>query len=133
VELVEWNDSYSVGNVLMDAHHRVFFGMVKEFSESPAMDDPDAMMKRIAFLVEYTAMHLGAEEKLMQQAGYPELEQHKKVHAAFARQILVAKEAFFKDQESVTPDQILEMMQDWFLHHIVGEDKKYMPFVLQQT
>ena len=81
MKFVEWNDSYSVGNVLMDAHHQVFFGMVKEFSESPVMDDPDAMMKRIAFLVEYTAMHLGAEEKLMQQAGYPEFEQHKEIHA----------------------------------------------------
>lgn len=133
MELVEWNDSYSVGNVLMDAHHRVFFGMVKEFSESPERDDSDARMKHIAFLVEYTAMHLGAEESLMQEAGYPEFARHRKVHAAFARQIMVAKEAFFKDQKSVTPDQILKMMHDWFLHHILGEDKKYMPFVLRQT
>lgn len=133
MEFVEWNDSFSVGNALMDAHHQVFFRMVKEFSESPAMDDPDAMMKRIAFLVEYTAMHLGAEEKLMQQADCPGFEQHRKLHAAFAHQVMFAKEAFFKDQESLTPDQVLEMMQDWFLHHILGEDKKYMPFVLPRT
>lgn len=132
MEFVEWNDSYSVGNVLMDAHHQIFFGMIKEFSESPDMDDPDAMMKRIAFLAEYTAMHLDAEEKLMRQANYPDLGKHTEVHRTFSQKVQSAKEAFFKDQTSITPDQILEMMQDWFLHHILGEDKKYLPYLKQQ-
>ena len=100
-----------------------------EFSESPEMDDPDGVMKRIAFLVEYVAMHLGAEEDLMRQAGYPGLEQHAEVHRAFSQKVLSARDSFFKDQKSVTPDHVLEMMQGWFLNHILGEDKKYSPYV----
>ena len=77
MEIVEWSDAYSVGNVLMDAHHRVFFQMVKEFSEAPDQDMRATMQQQIAFLAEYVIMHLAAEESLMREAGYPDIDKHK--------------------------------------------------------
>ncbi|OHC68388.1 MAG: hypothetical protein A3H93_10055 [Rhodocyclales bacterium RIFCSPLOWO2_02_FULL_63_24] len=133
MELLEWNDSYSVGDALMDAHHQVFFRMVRQFSQSPERDSHDAMKKRIAFLAEYTTMHLGAEEKLMQQVSYPGLEQHRAVHQAFAKRVHAAKEAYIKNPGSIAADDILTIMQEWFADHILGEDKKYMPHVRQQA
>ena len=62
MEFVEWSEAYSVGDVLMDAHHRIFFQMVREFSKAPEQGSRDAMKQRIAFLAEYAAMHLAAEE-----------------------------------------------------------------------
>ncbi|MFZ2300706.1 MAG: bacteriohemerythrin [Gallionella sp.] len=129
MELVEWNESFSVGNVLMDAHHRIFFEMIKEFSKHAGKNDRDAIKQRIEFLLEYAAMHLGAEEKLMRQANYPELDEHKAIHDAFVRKLLSTKESFDKDPTSVTADGILRIMQDWLVNHIVGSDKRYMPYV----
>ena len=129
MELVEWNDTFSVGNVLMDAHHRIFFGMIKEFSELADKNDREAIKKRIEFLLEYAAMHLGAEERLMREADYPELDEHKAVHDAFVRELLSVKELFDQDPGSVTADRILKIMQDWLVNHIVGSDKRYMPYV----
>jgi len=63
MELVEWNDSFSVGNILMDMHHRIFFETIKEFSKFADKNNHDAIKRRIEFLIEYAAMHLGAEEK----------------------------------------------------------------------
>lgn len=132
MELFEWNDSYSVGDALMDAHHQVFFRMVKQFSEPLERDSHDAMKKRIAFLAEYTTMHLGAEERLMQQVDYPGLEQHRAIHQAFAKKVQAAKEAYIKSPESIAADDVLSIMQRWFADHILGEDKKYMPHVQQR-
>lgn len=129
MELVEWNDSFSVGNTLMDAHHRVFFETIKEFSKLPDRNDHAATGKRIEFLLEYAAMHLGAEERLMRQANYPELDEHKAVHDAFVRELLSVKESFDKDPTTVTADHILEIMQGWLVSHINGSDKRYMPYV----
>ena len=131
MELFEWNESYSVGDALMDAHHQVFFRMVRDFSRPPENGDPDTMMKRIAFLAEYTSMHLGAEEKLMQQCGYPELEQHRAIHAAFSRKVHAVKEDYIRNSDNMAPEPVLKMMQDWFIDHIIGEDKKYLPYVTQ--
>jgi len=129
MELVEWNDSFSVGNVLMDAHHRIFFETIKEFSEFQDKNNHDAIKKRIEFLIEYAAMHLGAEEKLMRQANYPELDAHKAVHDAFVRELQSVKASFDKDPNSVTAEKIMGIMQDWLVNHIAGSDKRYMPYV----
>lgn len=126
---IEWQDSFSVGNVLMDAHHRIFLETINEFSESPDKNDHDATKKRIEFLLEYAAMHLGAEEKLMRQANYPELDEHKAVHDAFVRQLLSVKESFDKDPNAVTADHVMKIMQDWLVNHIAGSDKRYMPYL----
>jgi len=131
MEPVEWDDSFSVGNVLMDAHHQVFFRMVKEFSDFSDKTNRDTIKERIAFLVEYAAMHLGAEEKLMLQAGYPEYYQHKAVHDAFTRKVLSIEESFGKDKTSITSDEILKIIQDWLVNHILGEDMLYLPYVQQ--
>lgn len=129
MELVKWNDTFSVGSVLMDAHHRIFFETIEEFSEFPDKSDYDAIRKRIEFLIEYAAMHLGAEEKLMRQANYPELDEHKAAHDAFVRELLFIKKSFDKDPTSVTADKILKIMHDWLVTHITGSDKRYMPYV----
>ena len=129
MELVEWNDSFSVGNALMDAHHQVFFQMIKEFREVPNKGDRDVMKKYVDFLVEYTAMHLGSEEALMHQAGYPELDRHKAVHDAFTRKVLSVAESFDHEQASISADDILKIIEDWLVGHILDEDKRYMPYV----
>jgi hemerythrin len=42
VDLVVWNDSLSVGDALMDAHHQVFFQMVAEDREAARGGDASA-------------------------------------------------------------------------------------------
>lgn len=129
MELVEWNDSFSVGNVLMDAHHRIFLETIKEFSKFEDKNNHDAIKNRIEFLIEYAAMHLGTEEKLMLQASYPAFDDHKAIHEAFVQELLSIKESFDKDPTSVSADNILEIMQDWLVTHIMDSDKRYMPYV----
>jgi len=129
MDIVEWDDSFSVGNALMDAHHRIFFEMVKEFSSLTNRDDRNAIKERIEFLFEYAAMHLGAEEKLMRKANYPEIERHKAEHAAFVLGLLSTKKSFDKDPTSIAADNILKIMQDWLVIHIMGSDKRYTPYV----
>lgn len=129
MELVEWENAFSVGHVLMDTHHRIFFGMVKEFSEQSENCDFYAIRKRIDFLAEYTVMHLAAEEKLMQEVNYPELENHKAIHEAFTSQVQTIRDAYSANPGSITAEHILKLMQDWFVHHIMDTDKGYMPYV----
>lgn len=72
IKQIEWNDSFSVGNELMDAHHQIFFRMTNEFNKLIGKNDLDAIKEYISFLIEYITMHLSAEEELMLQANYPD-------------------------------------------------------------
>jgi hemerythrin-like metal-binding protein len=133
MEFVEWNDSYSVDNALMDAHHQVFFRIVRMFGESIHKDDEDAMKKCIAFLVEYVSMHLNAEEALMRESAFPELDQHKILHETFARKIQLARDVFLNDPSALAAEELLQTIQNWFVNHVFGEDRKYMPYLKQRN
>lgn|SRR5512135_2112522 len=129
MELLEWNDSYSVGNVLLDAHHRVFFEMLKEFQSLKNKNDRDALQQRIEFLIEYAAMHFGAEERLMLKANFPDFKAHKAIHDEFAKQALSIKKSFEQSPDSVSGDEVLKLMQNWLVSHIMDSDKQYLPYV----
>lgn len=131
MEFVEWSDVYSVGDALMDAHHRIFFEMVREFSKAPDKDMHGTIKQQIAFLAEYAGMHLAAEEALMREAGYPDIDRHRALHDAFAHKVHAARDAFPTDRGSVSADVILQTMQEWFLNHIRDEDRKYAPYLRQ--
>jgi hemerythrin len=133
MKLVEWNDSYSVGNVLMDAHHRIFFRMVRQFSKSRESNGHEAMKKRIAFLASYVDMHLRAEEKLLQEAGYPDFARHKAAHDTFAKTMHEAEVSFVSGQTSIAADSILQTMQDWLRDHILDEVKEHPIYFHQKT
>ena len=129
MELLEWNSSYSVGNALMDAHHRVFIEMLKEFQKFKGKNDRVAIQQRINFLVEYVAMHFAAEERLMLKANFPDFKAHKAIHEEFAHKALSIKESYEKSPTSVSEDEVLKIMQDWVASHIMDSDKQYLPYV----
>ena len=65
----------------------------------------------------------------MAQAGYPELEEHKKVHRAFAGKVLALRDHFLERPGSIPAEDVLNLMRDWFLNHILQDDIRYQPCV----
>ena len=129
MDLMVWNDSFSVGDALMDAHHQVFFQMVTEVREAARGVDAPAEAQRVAFLLEYTRMHFAKEEQLMETCGFPGLEAHRRTHQDFAAQAGSLAAALAEAPASVTTDHILSVMQAWLVDHILGMDKQFEPWV----
>ena len=129
MEFMEWTEKYSVGNALVDAYHHIFFQMVSEYREALAHQAPPAMEERIAFLVDYTLMHFDSEEKLMEKAGYPDLDAHKEQHTLFREKMLDLQKRFREDSAAVSAEEVLYLIQDWFSHHILGTDMEFKPYV----
>ena len=129
MEFVEWTEQYSVGNPLVDAYHHIFFQMVDEFRTALGEQSSQAMEERIGFLVDYTLMHFDSEEKLMEKAGYPDLEPHKEQHHQFRDQMLALQAKYRADPGAVEAEQVLLLVQDWFAHHILGTDMQFKPYL----
>lgn len=130
MEFVEWTEKYSTGNPLVDAYHHIFFQMVQEFGASLKEEDPAPMTDRVAFLVDYTFMHFDSEERLMERAGYPDLEAHREVHARFKERVKTIHQQFLENPDSLRAEEVLALVQEWFAHHILGEDLRFKPWVL---
>ncbi len=84
-------------------------------------------------VIAYTRLHFEAEELLMVQSGYPEIEAHKEKH----RQ-LVSEALHLKEKLDYVGD---EMFTDWFNHwpfarvlaHIQYADKQIKDYIAQPT
>lgn len=120
-----WKDEYSVGVESLDDDHRKLINLINylqmaihyqtgEEFEKQAMDE----------VVAYTKYHFAREEKMMEDAGYPDLEAHKKTH----HEMITKVEEFMDDYENRGHDAlevVARFLKVWLVKHINGTDQEY--------
>lgn len=130
-DLMRWDSSLQLGISLLDDQHKQLVNMINDLHRAMKLRQTMAVTGGILErLVSYTVMHFGDEEKLFQKHGYPDGDQHKKVH-----QDLVAKVMEFKTKvergDGTISMELMDFLKDWLVGHIKGTDKKYVPFLKQ--
>jgi hemerythrin-like metal-binding protein len=124
---VDWKPEYSVGHVEIDQQHRKLVDIINHLHDSMKMGGkPEDLMRIMNDLVNYTRYHFAHEEKLMQQAGYPDLATHQRVHRAMVEQV----EKFRREAGSSRTGFSIKLMgflKTWLTDHIMGTDQKYAP------
>jgi hemerythrin-like metal-binding protein len=125
-----WKDEFSIGIDDIDIQHRTFLGYLNEGYDAVTLGNPtDISQELIDKLKAYAKDHFSFEENIMQLSGFPEFEKHQALHRDFENQILQLESFTGKSGSSVNPKYILTMMRDWFLNHILEEDKRLVPHV----
>ena len=127
--LVEWETRYSVGNEQLDQQHQRIVAMINQLGA--AMDtgtEKPALMKILSDLAGYTKTHFAEEERLMEQHGYPELVGHCEQHGVLNRQLADFYRNFYISSRPQT-QEVMAFLQGWLFDHILGQDKKYAPFL----
>lgn len=126
--LFNWSTQYETGILLVDSQHKKLVDAINDLHE--AMKEgkgKDKIEKTLNFLVDYTVLHFSAEEKLMQQKNYPDYSNHKKVHDKLVAEVKDIKTKYLAGK--VLPMEVSTFMSDWLKNHILGTDKKYIPFL----
>ena len=120
---VQWNPDYNVGHETIDGQHRAILAQCNTLADCVA----DAGQKGDQeFQTEFHALmtmageHFSAEEALLTQWGYPELEAHQNEHDEFdylANEIVTT--------ENFEPIELQRFLALWWVGHILGSGKKY--------
>jgi len=130
VNFIDWSDDYELGDELIDAHHRVFFEMVRDLvnldQRGPHRLDVSEVLR---FLTSYIAMHFLAEEQLMERLGYTDIQEHRRIHRAFTEQVSRLVRELEEDPAAHGLEELLALSQQWFLEHILQEDMKIGPAI----
>jgi len=124
---IVWKDVNSTGVPILDEQHRGIVSTINSFYYFyQEGHSAEAMMPTIKMLEQYVSVHFKTEEELMKRAGYPGLEEHKKLHKN-----LEAKTRSIATQISQLNDasEILKFLRTWWMNHINIEDKKYKPYM----
>ncbi|NOZ10792.1 MAG: bacteriohemerythrin [Gammaproteobacteria bacterium] len=121
-----WDSSLSIGIEVIDDQHRSIVDYINELDVAYRGKDRERVTEVISGLVDYTITHFAFEESLMEKAGYPLLDSHKKGHEKFTARI-----AGYKDKHDRGADvtrQLMLELQRWLEIHIRNDDHDYAPY-----
>ena len=122
--VLEWQDKYSVGNSKMDGQHKGLIALIN------ALDDDTYVRDVMDKLGNYVDVHFREEEKLLEQSGYPDLDEHLEKHKVFEDWFTQQKSIFETGDGSEALRQgIQSYLKVWLMNHIMFTDKSYSKYV----
>lgn len=130
--LLEWTDKMSVGIDTIDADHRKLLDLVNELhAVVRKKESPTNIGRVLRDLISYTDYHFQAEEQLLRLLRFPDFEHHKAVHDQLRKKV-AELEARYRDCPEKGGVKMFDFLSDWLMRHILGEDMKYKPLLLEK-
>ena len=119
-----WTEDLDVGNKIVDFQHKKIFTYLNTLivASNDKNTDMSTLKKMLDSLIAYTVLHFDDEEQLLKSIGYQDLEQHKKIHRACAKQILGFKQRLESGEDVLA--ELIAFVESWIIVHIKQEDMK---------
>ncbi|HSV28608.1 MAG TPA: bacteriohemerythrin [Candidatus Omnitrophota bacterium] len=131
---VEWSDDLSVGIEVLDGHHKRLIALLNDLAEVVRRQDAQEVVGRtLGELIRYTYYHFGEEERLMEEAGYDDLDAHRQSHRIIADHVRGMEAEWDANPRTVVAAELFEFLSDWLIHHIRVEDARYTPILAGGT
>jgi len=129
MELIQWEDSMSVGVEELDEQHKQLIRLINEAYAAVQRHDEHRMDLLIAKMSDYARKHFTTEEEHLVRCGYPGIAGHRVQHDKFAADV----DEFRKDRFHRTNlSQIFVYLSRWLSTHIMTEDRKYSEFLANE-
>lgn len=126
--VLAWTEDLSVGVALLDGHHKRLFDLLAElYRVVQAGGSETAVGAALDELVAYTEYHFQEEEKMLEAAGFPALDAHRKVHKALTAQVIRMRDDYRMDPRTVYAAELFQFLSGWLVNHIKIEDFSYKP------
>jgi hemerythrin-like metal-binding protein len=113
----------------LDEQHRVIFDSMNRMYDSLGSKNASQTIDQTLLeLRDFAQTHFNDEENLFVSLDYPDLDRHKAMHRYFVSQL---GEFHHSQSESgiALNSSLLQFLRDWFLNHILQEDRKYRNFL----
>lgn len=118
-----WKDEYSLGNAQIDAEHQRLLELANAVATLANSGEQMTRIKEnIVALYDYVKTHFQHEEEYMLQLGYPQYEEHKKLHEG----IIAEMNTIMKHSGNLDAlvYKFKRLMHVWVLEHILIEDSR---------
>lgn len=133
MNICEWTQDYGVGIAVLDSHHRRLFAILNElFTLMDEGTEDGPILHVLDELLDYTHYHFEEEEKIMEKMGYPDLEQHKRLH----QELIALLKGFTAEAQGgmaiFVAIKVANTGLEWLKNHILKVDHKYYEFMKRQ-
>jgi hemerythrin len=132
VELMPWEEAFSVRNEAIDAQHRKLIETINLLHEGMKAGRGGQVLEALfRDLADYASTHFRYEESLLERHGYGKLDEQRKQHAAFVRELDSFKRDFAEKRLGLSI-KVLEFLTGWLKGHILRADREYSSFLAQK-
>jgi hemerythrin len=131
-----FDDTLLTGIEDIESQHREIFSRFDSFSNAcSGLESYNGLMKLVGFFESYSSDHFNFEEKVMQDAGFPNLEAHRNEHRSFRADITRLKMRISEvGSEDRTPIFFAEkILFKWLKIHIGHSDREIVDFLNPST
>lgn len=124
-----WTANLNTGVDAIDKQHKKIVDYINQLDDvNSGREDRQLVAKVIINLVDYTVSHFVFEESMQEEARYPFLKAHKKLHELFVKRVSEYQERF-RQGEDITAE-LHRLMFNWLYGHIKNEDMDYVPSIM---
>ncbi len=124
---IAWSSELEIGIPVIDAQHQRIVEYINTLAHVQKSKSQKELLSLLDELVDYTLSHFAFEESLMEEAGYPFTNAHKKVHQLFAKRV-VSFQQRAKVGENIT-EELMHVLKAWLVNHIKRDDHDYSDVV----
>lgn len=124
MEKITWSNKLNTGVEKIDDQHRRLVKLVNNLVSAIQSGFADDITTPLCHeLAEFTSYHFRDEEMLMEEVGYPGLEEQKEQHAKLTSTVQGYLDALERG-EAVAPEEMLAFLRQWLVEHIVHCDMR---------
>lgn len=124
---IVWDNNLDTGIDVIDKQHRRIVEYINKLHDVQETGDLKKIGEVLDELVDYTLSHFTFEESLMEEAGYPYIKAHKRVHQLFVKRVNEYLQRF-QSGEDITLE-LLNTLKAWLINHIRNDDNDYSDIV----
>ncbi|PWC32671.1 hemerythrin family protein [Azospirillum sp. TSO35-2] len=119
-----WSDDLVLGVAAIDEQHREWIALVQAFQRAVAEGQPAEEMRRtLAAAVAYTESHFADEQRVMEEEGYPFLDDHIGQHRLAWDRVHAFASGEVPDDE--VRNSLAEFLPQWLMLHINTADRQF--------
>ncbi len=131
MDLLKWNESLSVENIVIDNQHKGLFDLTNNLILEYKDDINSPLIgETLSSLLRYAKKHFKDEERLLREVKYPKLEEHEKMHIDFIFKIAMFCKDVLNGKSSVV-NEMIEYLTDWLINHTSSADLDFKNYINQ--
>ena len=129
MEFFKWKEIFNVGIEEVDRQHKAFLELLNDcYVKASGLGRSGVAPEMVARLREYATRHFRFEEELIRFNSYPDMLTQEQQHIMF-EQMILKLEAEHDEGKDESIQSVFAFLRDWFLNHILTEDKKIASFI----
>jgi len=126
MKTITWTRDLEVGIPEIDEDHKKLLKYLNDLFIACAASQGPAVLKNTLRLVQlYTREHFVHEEDLMRKMGFSGLDGHRSAHTDLISELDDLIDEFDAGASHELSNKTLQFLEDWLLHHILIDDKKF--------